>query len=158
MEAMASRVDTSMTTEEIEEYLAAARTMILCTIGPDGIPDPVGMWFVIMDGDIWMRTYARSQKAVNIQRDPRVSVLVESGDSYATLRGVQISGVAHPSSDEDRICEIAAQLLVKYEGLDLEHVSAVREAYRAKAPKQVALRLEPLRTVSWGHRRLVPPS
>ncbi|MFY9332154.1 MAG: pyridoxamine 5'-phosphate oxidase family protein [Candidatus Nanopelagicales bacterium] len=155
---MSARVDTSMTPAEIEHYLAEASTMILTTIGPDGVPDPVGMWFVLRDGDIWMRTYGASQKAVNIARDPRVAVLVESGESYAELRGVQLTGVMEPVTDEDIICDIAVQLLVKYEGLALEYVEAAREAYRSKAPKQVALRLRPERTVSWDHRKLIPSS
>lgn len=152
---MSSRADISMNAEEIDHYLASARTMILSTIGPDGVPDPVGMWFVLRDGDIWMRTYASSQKARNVERDPRVAILVEDGDSYTELRGVQISGTLEISRDEDLICEIAAELLVKYEGLAREHVSAAREAYRAKAPKQVAMRLVPIRTVSWDHRKMV---
>lgn len=152
---MRARVDTSMSAEEVQDYLDAARTLILCTIGPDGVPDPVGMWFVRLDGEIWMRTYARSQKALNVERDPRVSALVESGEHYAQLQGVQLTGRVVPSRDEDLICRIAADLLVKYEGLSPEHVPAAREAYRAKAPKQVALRLEVERIVSWDHRKLM---
>ena len=155
---MSARVDTSMSEDEVADFLAQARTMILCTIGPDGVPDPVGMWFVLIDGEIWMRTYARSQKAVNIERDPRVSVLVESGEHYAELRGVQLTGRVEISRDEDLICAIAAGLLVKYEGLDPEHVPAAKEAYRSKAGKQVAFRIVPDRTVSWDHRKLIQAS
>lgn len=144
-----------MTADEVRDYLAAARTMILATIGPDGVPDPVGMWFVIMDGDIWMRTYAKSQKVINLQRDPRVSALVEDGERYAELRGVQLSGVVELSDDIERVCDIAAALLVKYEGLDPVDVPAVREAYRPTGAKQVAMRLVPQRTVSWDHTKLV---
>lgn len=155
---MNARVDTTMTDDEVREFLEQARTVILCTIGPDGVPDPVGMWFVIINGEIWMRTYARSQKALNIERDPRVSILVETGDSYTQLRGVQVSGRMDISRDESLICSIAAGLLVKYEGLAPEHVAAAEEAYRTKAAKQVALRLVPDRTVSWDHRKLVSGS
>lgn len=156
MEGVSAKVDTSMTDDEVGDFLESARTMILCTVGPDGVPDPVGMWFVLIEGEIWMRTYARSQKALNIERDPRVAVLVESGEHYAQLRGLQLSGRVEVSRDEDLICQIAAELLVKYEGLAVEHVPAAREAYRAKAPKQIAMRLIPERTVSWDHRKLNP--
>lgn len=152
---VSARVDTTMDADEISDFLMTARTVILCTIGPDGVPDPVGMWFVLIEGDIWMRTYARSQKALNVERDPRVSILVESGEHYAELKGVQFSGRVEVSRDEDLICDIAAGLLVKYEGLATEHVAAAREAYRAKASKQIALRLIPERTVSWDHRKLI---
>lgn len=142
--------------DEAQEFLAQARTIILTTIGPDGVPDPVAMWFVVRDGDIWMRTYAKSQKVTNARRDPRVAVLVEQGERYAELRGVQVSGRLELSEDIDVICEIAAALLVKYEGLDPEHVPAAMEAYRPTATKQVAMRLVPERTVSWDHAKLVP--
>lgn len=149
------RAEITMTNEEVGEYLSAAKTMILATIGPDGVPDPVGMWFVLVEGEIWMRTYARSQKVINIRRDPRVSVLVEDGEHYAVLRGVQLTGRLELSDDVEQICEIAAALLVKYEGLDPVDVPAVREAYRPTAVKQVAMRLVSDRTVSWDHTKLI---
>lgn len=145
-----------MTPEEVDAYLARARTMILATIGPDGVPDPVGMWFVLLDGEVWMRTYGKSQKALNLRRDPRFSALVEDGERYAELRGVQFSGHVELVDDIERICDIAAGLLVKYEGLDPIDVPAVREAYRPTAVKQVAIRLIPERVVSWDHAKLVP--
>ncbi len=144
-----------MAEDEIRAFLDSARTMILTTIGPDGVPDPVAMWFVMRDGDIWMRTYAKSQKVANVRRDPRVAILVETGDRYAELKGVQISGRLELNEDIDTICDIAAALLVKYEGLDPQYVDATREAYRPTATKQVAMRLVPERTVSWDHAKIV---
>ena len=141
--------------DEVRAFLEDARTMILTTIGPDGVPDPVAMWFVLRDGDVWMRTYAKSQKVANARRDPRVAVLVEDGERYAELRGVQMSGRLELSDDLDLICDIAAALLVKYEGLDPEHIPAARDAYRATAAKQVAMRLMPEHTVSWDHAKLM---
>jgi PPOX class probable F420-dependent enzyme len=149
------RDEITMTEAEIRTFLESARTIILTTIGPDGVPDPVAMWFVLRDGEIWMRTYAKSQKVANVRRDPRVAVLVETGDRYAELRGVQVSGRLELSDDLDVICDIAAALLVKYEGLDPAHVEAAREAYRPTAVKQVAMRLVPDRTVSWDHAKIV---
>jgi len=148
------RAEIAMTPAEVDSYLAQARTLILATIGPDGVPDPVGMWFVLIDGDIWMRTYAKSQKVANVRRDARVSALVEDGERYAELRGVQISGTIELSDDLDLICDIAAGLLVKYEGVDPRDVPAVREAYRPTAAKQAAMRLVPERVVSWDHAKL----
>lgn len=152
---MSRRDEITMTEAEIRTFLESARTIILTTIGPDGVPDPVAMWFVLRDGEIWMRTYAKSQKVANVRRDPRVAVLVETGDRYAELRGVQVSGRLELSDDLDVICDIAAALLVKYEGLDPAHVEAAREAYRPTAVKQVAMRLVPERTVSWDHAKIV---
>lgn len=153
---MSRRAEIAMSPAEVDSYLSQARTLILATIGPDGVPDPVGMWFVMRDGELWMRTYAKSQKVANVRRDPRVSALVEDGERYAELRGVQISGTLEISDDIDLICDIAAALLVKYEGLDPGDVPVVRDAYRPTAAKQAALRLVVERVVSWDHTKLVP--
>lgn len=149
------RAAISMSDVEVDAFLRESRTAVLVTLGPDGMPEPVGMWFVVDDeGVVWMRTYAKSQKVVNLQRDSRAALLVETGDSYAELRGVQLTGHIELSDDVERICEVLAGLMVKYEGLDPEHVPAVREAYRERASKQRALSLRVDRTVSWDHRKL----
>ena len=124
-------------------------------IGPDGYPDPVGMWFVVDDGGVlWMRTYAASPEgAATSQRDPRVAVLVESGDPYPELRGVQLTGRMEIVDDIDRICGVFAGLMVKYEGMDPAHRPRRYEGYRAKAPKQRALRLHVDRTSCRGTTR-----
>lgn len=143
-----------MTADEVAEFLTHGGTIMLALHGPDGYPDLVPMWFLFEDGAIWMRTYGKSQKVVNARRDPRCSVLVEQGDHYAELRGVQITGDLELVDDVDRICEIAAGLTIKYEGVDPVHRDALMTAYLPRAPKQVAMRLPIDRLVSWDHRKL----
>jgi PPOX class probable F420-dependent enzyme len=146
------RAAIALTPDEVAEFLGSARTMVLVTLGPDGVPDPVPMWFVTDgDGVVWMRTYAKSQKVRNLERDPRFSALVESGERYVELRGVQLTGTVTLVEDVERICEVFAGLMVKYEGLDPAHVEDVKAAYRERAPKQRALRLDVERVVSWDH-------
>jgi PPOX class probable F420-dependent enzyme len=144
----------TMTDSEIEAFLAQCRTLILCTIGPDGVPDPVPMWFVPRADGLYMRTYAKSQKVANLRRDPRCSVLAELGDRYAELRGVQYTGTVDVSTDVDLICELFADLMVKYEQMDPAHRESASAGYRAKASQMVALRLVPQQIVSWDHRKL----
>ncbi len=143
-----------MTEQEIDAFLTECRTVMLCTIGPDGVPDPVPMWFVQRPDGLLMRTYAKSQKVANLRRDPRVAVLAERGERYAELRGVQFSGTVEVSTEVDLICGVFADLMVKYEGMDPEHRTAAAEGYRPKAAQMVALRLVPQRIVSWDHRKL----
>jgi PPOX class probable F420-dependent enzyme len=146
------RASIALTDSEVDALLRAARTLVLVTNGPDGVPDPVPMWFVVDEGGtVWMRTYAKSQKVLNLERDPRFAALVETGDRYVELRGAQISGTCALVDDVDRICEVFAGLMVKYEGLDPAHVDSVKAAYRDRAPKQRALRLDVTRVVSWDH-------
>ena len=146
------RASIALTAAEVDALLRAARTLVLVTNGPDGVPDPVPMWFVVDEGGaVWMRTYAKSQKVRNLERDARFAALVETGDRYVELRGAQLSGTVAIVDDVDTVCEVFAGLLVRYEGLDPEHVDAVKAAYRERAPKQRALRLDVTRTVSWDH-------
>lgn len=145
------RADITLTAEEQAEFLKRARTAILTTIGPDGVPDPTAMWFVL-DGDdaIVMRTYAKSQKVLNIERDPRVAVLLEDGETYDTLRGLQLTGRIELSRDIDDVLDVVEGLARKYQGVD----GLDRDAMRDYASKQAVMRLRVERVVSWDHGKL----
>ena len=148
------RSEIAMSDDEIADFLAYGGTVQLALLGPDGYPDITPMWFVIDGGRLWMRTYGKSQKVVNARRDPRCCALIETGDRYLELRGVQITGDVEVVEDIDRICWVAARLMVKYEGVDPEHIPALEAAYRDRAPKQAALSLPLERIVSWDHRKM----
>ena len=83
-----------MSEDEIADFVVKSRTGTVATIGPDGQPHLTAMWYGVVDGEIWLEAKAKSQKAVNLKRDPRVSFLIEDGDTYDTLRGVSFEGVA----------------------------------------------------------------
>jgi PPOX class probable F420-dependent enzyme len=149
------RQQIAMTGEETAAFLAAGRTLVLVTMGPDGLPDPVPMWYVVDPaGQVRMRTYAASQKVVNLRRDARVSCLVEDGDRYAELRGVQLTGHIELLDDPDWIADVIVGLGLKYEGLDPAHAEAVRESARNRAGKQVGMLLHVDRSVSWNHGKI----
>ena len=149
----------ALSSAEVDAFIRDRRICVLVTLGPDGLPDPVPMWFVVAaDGGILMRTFAKSQKAVNLRRDPRFSALLEDGERYAELRGVQLTGTIELVDDADLIADIVTGLALKYEGLDPIHADATRAAARERAGKQVALRLRPARVVSWDHRKLTAGS
>lgn len=147
------RADISMTGEEARTFLAEGRTMTVVTIGPDGMPDPVGMWYLVNDsGEPVMRTYAKSQKARNLERDPRYSALVETGDTYNTLRGLQLSGVVELSRDPEVVLDIVEGLNDKYA---LAGGGTIDRSLMADyASKQVAMTLHVDKVVSWDHRKL----
>ena len=149
------RADIAMSDPEIRAFLESGRTAVLVTLAHDGSPEPVGMWYLVeADGAVVMRTYAASQKAVNLRRDPRAAVLVESGERYVELRGVRLSGRVELVEDPQVIADIWTGLAVKYEGLAPEHEPAFREIALSRAGNQVALRLRPGDVVSWDHRKL----
>lgn len=144
------RAEIELTPDEQAAMLDTARTAILVTIGPDGVPDPTAMWFVVDGGQIVMRTYAKSQKVRNVERDPRVAVLIEDGETYDTLRGLQLTGRIALSRDVDEVLDVVEGLARKYQGVE----GLDRDAMRDYAGKQAVLRLEVDRRVSWDHAKL----
>jgi PPOX class probable F420-dependent enzyme len=140
-----------MTDDEAAEFLATERTVQVASIGPDGTPHLVPMWFAVIDGRIAFWTYAKSQKALNLRRDPRVTCLVEAGDSYGELRGLSITGRAEIADDYDTVFDVGAAVYARYRG-DMSHES--RKGVENEARKRVAIFVNPLTTVSWDHRKL----
>ena len=149
------RARIAMTPREASAFVAAGRTLAFVTIGPDGVPDPTAMWYVAdPDGTLRMHTYARSQKAENLRRDPRASALVEAGERYDELRGVQLTGRVELVDDLDWRTDTALALLTKYQGVDPARYDELRDSARALVAKRVGLRLVVERVVSWDHRKL----
>lgn len=140
---------------EVAELLAAARTATLATVGPNGQPHLVAMWFAVLDGHVWFETKAKSQKAVNLRRDPRVSVLVEDGTTYEELRGVSLEGTAEPSEDPEALWRVGVNLWERYYGPYTEDARPLVEEMLAK---RVAFRVRSQRIRSWDHRKLGLPS
>jgi PPOX class probable F420-dependent enzyme len=143
-----------MSAGESAAYLIGGATAILVTIGFDGLPHPVPMWYVVGDGDVHMRTYASSQKVTNIRRDSRVACLVTDGDRYEDLRGVQLIGRIELIDDLDWIADVVVRLRIKYEGLDPGDAAAELPTARQTVGKQIGLRLRADKVVSWDHGKL----
>jgi PPOX class probable F420-dependent enzyme len=150
---MASRRDQiMMTPDEIEAYLDAQRTLQVASINSDGTPHLVAMWYARHDGAIAFWTYGKSQKVVNLRRDPRLTVMVESGDIYEELKGVTIYGRARIVDDLDAVFAFGDEVYERYWGpIDND---MVREGVRAMGRKRVVIVVEPEKTVSWDHTKL----
>ena len=151
---MASRrSQITMSDEEIEAYLADQKILNVATIGPSGHPHVVAMWYAIIDGKVTFWTFAKSQKIANLRRDPKMTGLVESGDAYNELRGVELVGTGRIIDDETKVLEIGKAVAVKYNG-----PNAVSEAalpfIEAQARKRLGVVFEIERTVSWDHTKL----
>ncbi|MGC4932878.1 pyridoxamine 5'-phosphate oxidase family protein [Gordonia sp. DT30] len=144
-----------MSPEEIEEFITRSRTATLATTGPDGGIHLVAMWYGIVDGEIWFETKAKSQKAVNLGRQHRCSVLIEDGDTYDTLRGLAIEGIAEIRDDPDSCLRVGISVWERYTAPYTEEAKPLVEQMMHK---RVAVRIVPTRTRSWDHRKLgLPP-
>ncbi len=145
----------TLTQGEVDELLAGLRSMTMASLGPDGQPHLVAMWFAVLDGDICFETKAKSQKAVNLRRDPRISCLAEDGDVYEDLRGVAIEGRAEVSDDPGLLWRIGVGIWERYYG---PYSEELRPAVEAMLSKRVAVRVRATRVRSWDHRKLGLPS
>lgn len=143
-----------MDSQEIDEFLARSRTATLATRGKDGAIHLVAMWYALLDGEIWFETKAKSQKAVNIRRDPAVSVMVEDGLTYDKLRGVAVEGTAEIVDDPDTLLRVGISVWERYNG---EYTDEVRPFVDQMMNKRVAVRVVPSRVRSWDHGKLGLP-
>jgi PPOX class probable F420-dependent enzyme len=143
----------ALSPEEQRRYLEESDTIILSTLDRHGYPHAVAMWYAVEpDGAVVMTTFAKSQKAVNLRRDPRCSLLVESGRTYEELKGLLIRGRAELDGDVEHVLDVLGRVHVKY-GMPGTG-DTLREALRAQARKRVAVRIRPERVSSWDHRKL----
>ncbi|HEY1854970.1 MAG TPA: pyridoxamine 5'-phosphate oxidase family protein [Solirubrobacterales bacterium] len=139
---------------ELGELLERERVAVVTSIGPRGWPHSMPLWYVPRAGEVWVWTYAKSQKVRNLERDPRATVLVEAGHEYGELRGAMIEAEADISRDFDTVLGFAEELTLRYaEGIASVEGDA-KAALEAQVPKRVAIRFRPLRTASWDHRKL----
>jgi PPOX class probable F420-dependent enzyme len=141
----------AMTDAEVRGYIERSRTATLATIGADGRPHLVAMWYAVIDGEIWFETKSRSQKAVNLRRDPRVTVLIEDGETYDGLRGLSIDGTAEVLEDPELLWAVGVSVWERYNGPYTEEAKPLVELMLIK---RVAVRVRVERVRSWDHRKL----
>ncbi|GAB2708304.1 pyridoxamine 5'-phosphate oxidase family protein [Nocardia thraciensis] len=148
------RAQIVMSDAEITGFLEHSRVATLATLGKTGLPHLTAMWYGLVDGEIWFETKLKSQKAVNIRRDPRVTVLVEAGDTYDQLRGLSIEGRAEIVEDPEALFKVGISIWERYTG---PYSEDLRPMVEAMLNKRVAIRVAPDRTRSWDHRKLGLP-
>lgn len=140
-----------MSGEEVDSFLAGRHTMNVASVNHDGTIHLVAMWYAVLDGDPVFWTYGRSQKVRNLERDPRTTLLVEDGDDYAELRGVELVGRAEILRDKADVMRIGEAVYERYFGPVTEETRPFVEMTGAK---RVGVRISVDRVVSWDHRKL----
>jgi PPOX class probable F420-dependent enzyme len=145
------RAQITMTDDEIAGFIRQQRTATMATVGPTGQPHLVAMWYAVIDGVIWFETKARSQKAVNLGRDGRISVLIESGHTYDTLKGVSLEGRGVVVQDDEALWAVGVNVWERYTG---PYAEELRPFVELMLHKRVAVRVEVDRIRSWDHAKL----
>lgn len=140
-----------MSEEEMHSFLEGQKTMNVATIGPNGWPHLVAMWYCSLGDDLVFWTFGKSQKAVNLRRDPRLTVLVEDGETYETLRGVQLQCRARLLEAPEEVIAIGKGLLAKYMPGAAEQEQGV---FLRTAPKRIGVQLIVEHSTTWDHHKL----
>src|SRR3954469_9506679 len=151
---MASRRDAiKMTDDEMWAFLDGRHTLQTASINKDGTPHLVAMYYAVIDGRIAFWTYGKSQKVLNLQRDPRISVMVETGEAYSDLKGVTVTGAAELSDDPEVVQGVGEALYPRYFG---ELNDAAREGVKVSGAKRVAIfvPIDGSKLMSWDHSKL----
>ena len=143
-----------MSDEELRAFLAEQWIVSCATIGPEGRPHLVPLWYVADGIELRGWTYAKSQKARNLDRDPRATLQVEDGVQYDELRGTMLECDVEVERDPERVAEYGLALFRRYGRDGGELAPEVRTMVEAQAPKRVGLRFVPTRVVSWDHTKL----
>lgn len=146
------RNEIAMSDEETWKFIEERKSLQVATLGADGAPHLTTLWFAIVDGEIAFETFTKSQKVVNLKRDPRIAVLVESGDSYGELRGVSIRGRAELVSDPAIVHRYALAVMRRNQPEIPEE--SLDKVAKAMAAKRTAVVIKPERIVSWDHSKL----
>ncbi len=140
-----------MTPSEVSAFLTEQRSATVATVGSSGVPHLVGMWYAWFDGHVWLETKAKSQKVVNLRRDPRMSFLVEAGHTYDQLRGVSVEGSGAVLDDPSLVWKVCLDVFERYTG---PYDESLRPFVELMARNRVVVRLDAVRTRSWDHRKL----
>ena len=143
-----------MSDEELRAFLAEQWIVSCATIGPEGRPHLVPLWYVADGIELRGWTYAKSQKARNLDRDPRATLQVEDGVQYDELRGTMLECDVEVERDPERVAEYGLALFRRYGRGGGDLAPEVRTMVEAQAPKRVGLRFVPTRVVSWDHTKL----
>ncbi|MCW2759593.1 MAG: pyridoxamine 5-phosphate oxidase [Nocardioidaceae bacterium] len=152
-----SRDRIAMTEPEVADFLGSHVKVQVATIGPAGEPHLTTLFYVVDDGKVAFWTFGRSQKVVNLRRDPRISALVEDGTAYDELRGVSITGTARIVTDYDAVRRIGGLVMTAMAGdqvIDAETQELADAVVEQQAHKRVVIVVEPDHVASWDHGKM----
>jgi PPOX class probable F420-dependent enzyme len=140
----------TMSDKELREFLAEKKVVTCATIGPNGRPHLMPLWYAAEDTTLRGWTYAKSQKAKNLERDPHATLQVEDGELYHELRGVMMECDVEIERATDKVVNFGMALFQRFGATGAE----VEAMIAKQAPKRIGLTFTPTRIVSWDHRKL----
>ena len=146
------RADITLTEAEQQQFLAEGWTLQVASIGPKGYPHLVAMWYAVIDGRIHFTTFGKSQKVLNLRRNPQITAMLEAGRTYNELKGYVVEGTAAIIEDPTITARVMAAVGAKYSGRP--RTGDTTEASLRTASKRVAVRIDPVAVYTWDHAKL----
>jgi hypothetical protein len=140
-----------MSEAERDAHLAELRVCRVGTVGAAGAPHVSALWYVWDGTALWLYSLIRSQRWVNLVRDPRVSVVVDAGVDYFELRGVEFIGEVEFVGEQPRTGQANAGLEAP-ERLFAERYSG--GTWLGYDQRHAWVRLRPTKQVTWDFRKL----
>jgi PPOX class probable F420-dependent enzyme len=141
-----------MSDEEAAAFLDEQRIVVVATNGRDGWPHLMPLWYVLRDGELWSWTYAKSQKVRNLERDPRTTLQIETGEEYQELRGVMIKAETVVHRDVADVAALGREIFTRYSGGRLS--DEVASMVEQQAAKRVAMQFVQRELATWDHGKL----
>jgi PPOX class probable F420-dependent enzyme len=145
------RNQVAMTAEEIDAFIVEKHTLSIATLNRDGSIHMVAMWYGFLEGEVAFETKAKSQKVQNLRRNPTITCMVESGDTYNELKGVQIIGRAEIFDERDRMLEMGKSVFERHVG---PYTDDMLPAVEMMLNKRVGIKVDHTRVASWDHTKL----
>jgi nitroimidazol reductase NimA-like FMN-containing flavoprotein (pyridoxamine 5'-phosphate oxidase superfamily) len=142
----------ALTDDEQRAFLDQGWTLQVASLGPKGYPHLVAMWYVVIDGRVHFTTFGKSQKILNLRRDPKITAMLESGKAYAELKGLVIEGTGTLLEDPPFTAKVMALVGTKYNGIPAP--TETPEGALRVATKRVVVRIDPVDIYSWDHSKL----
>ena len=141
-----------MSESEIDDFISGQKSLQVATINRDGTPHLSTLWFDIVDGNIVFETFTKSQKIKNLERDNRISCLLEDGLEYEKLRGVQINGIAELYTESDDVHNLARGVMARNNPDIPEEM--LNDIAKAMSAKRTAVVVKVTKVISWDHGKL----
>jgi nitroimidazol reductase NimA-like FMN-containing flavoprotein (pyridoxamine 5'-phosphate oxidase superfamily) len=153
---MSRRAQITMDEDEVVRFLDEERVLVCATIGRDGFPHLMPLWYVVRAGELWAWTFAKSQKVKNLERDPRATVQVEAGHEYGELRGVMLKTEVELVRDVEQVTALGLDIARRYTpGFDPDALpDEALEPIRRQAAKRIGMRFVERDRATWDHRKL----
>ena len=151
---MSRRDQIKLSEDQQRELIEQERIVVVASFGSRGWPHLMPLWYVPREGEVWIYTYAKSQKVRNLERDPRATLLIETGHEYNELRGLMAEAEAEIHRGFDTVLALATELNLRYNPGIESLPEEGRSVLEAQASKRVAIQFHAQRVATWDHRKL----